>query len=138
MATKEQLEVFFQEEFAGADLVIERVGNRAACIRRTPKVKDLRPGNTVSGPFMMATADTALYVAILGELGLVALAVTTNLNINFLRKPAAGVDILAECVLLKVGKTLIVGEVSLYSVGQKEPIAHAVATYSVPPKGAEK
>jgi len=84
---------------------------------------------------MMSMADAALYVAILGELGIVALAVTTNLNINFLKRPAADADILAKCNLLKVGEKLVVGEVSLYSVGQEHAIAHAVGTYAIPPKG---
>jgi uncharacterized protein (TIGR00369 family) len=81
---------------------------------------------------MMSMADTALYVAILAELGLVVLAVTTSLNFNFLRKPLANVDVIAKCQLLKVGRTLVVGEVTLYSEGDERPIAHAVGTYSLP------
>ena len=92
----------------------------------------MRPGKTVSGPFMMSVADTALYIAVLAEIGLVALAVTTNLNINFFSRPTPDSDVVGECKLLKVGKTLIVGEVMLYSDGQAEPIAHAVGTYSIP------
>ena len=94
---------------------------------------ELRPGGTVSGPVLMSVADVALYVAVLGEIGLVPLAVTTSLNINFLRKPASDKDILGECKLIKLGKSLAVGEVSLYSEGNKEPVAHAVGTYSIPP-----
>ena len=95
---------------------------------------DLRPGGTVSGPTMMTAADYALYIAILGEIGIVALAVTTNLSINFLRKPTAAQDIRAVCQLMKVGKALIVGDVWLYSIKLDEPIAHAVGTYSIPPR----
>jgi acyl-coenzyme A thioesterase PaaI-like protein len=83
---------------------------------------------------MMALADTALYVAILGEIGIVPLAVTTSLTINFLRKPVASQDIVAVCKLMKLGKSLAVGEVSLYSEGTAEPVAHAVGTYSIPPQ----
>ncbi len=80
----------------------------------------------------MAMADLALYVAIFGEVGIVPMAVTTNLNINFLRKPSANVAIVAVCKLMKVGKSLAVGEVSLYSEGNDDPVAHVVGTYSIP------
>ena len=95
---------------------------------------DLRPGGTISGPTMMTLADFALYVAILGEIGIVGLAVTTNLNINFLRKPSGGIDLRGVCKLMKVGQTLIVGEVWIYSIDQDEPVAHVTGTYSIPPK----
>jgi len=94
---------------------------------------ELRPGGTVSGPVMMALADVSLYVAILHEIGIVALAVTTSLNINFLRKPSADRDLIGECRLIKVGKALVVGDVHLYSEGDHRPVAHAVGTYSIPP-----
>ena len=81
---------------------------------------------------MMEVADVALYVAILGEIGIVPLTVTTNLNINFLRKPSADADIIGRCSLLKIGKRLIVGETSIYSDNSNELVAHAVGTYSVP------
>jgi uncharacterized protein (TIGR00369 family) len=105
----------------------------SANIRKKINKNHLRPGGTVSGPVMMELADAVLYVAILNEIGLVALAVTTNLNINFLRKPAADRDIIAKCTLIKLGKTLAIGEVSIYSDGMREPVAHAVGTYSIPP-----
>jgi len=81
----------------------------------------------------MGLADCALYVAILGEIGIVALAVTTSLTINFMRRPDGSKDIVAKCSLLKTGKSLIVGEVSLYSQGDDRPVAHVVATYAIPP-----
>jgi acyl-coenzyme A thioesterase PaaI-like protein len=80
----------------------------------------------------MAVADVALYVAILGEIGIVPLAVTTNLSINFMRKPAADRAVIGVCQLMKVGKSLAVGEVSLYSEGSDEVVAHVVGTYSIP------
>jgi acyl-coenzyme A thioesterase PaaI-like protein len=82
----------------------------------------------------MEAADVGLYVAILGEIGLVGLAVTTSFTINFLRKPSADRDILGESKLLKVGRTLVVGEVYLYSEGDDQAVAHVVGTYSIPPK----
>jgi len=80
----------------------------------------------------MTVADLALYVALLGQIGIVPLAVTTSLNVNFLRKPSATRDILGVCRMIKVGRTLAVGEVSIYSEGQPDPVAHAVGTYAIP------
>jgi acyl-coenzyme A thioesterase PaaI-like protein len=92
----------------------------------------LRPGGTISGPTMMALTDFTMYVALLSAIGWVPLAVTTQLNINFLRRPEP-VDLIAEGRLLKLGKRLAVGEVVMRSNGQPEPIAQATSTYSIPP-----
>ena len=78
-------------------------------------------------------ASTAMYIAVLAMIGPVALAVTTNLNINFLRKPGQS-DLVAQARLLKLGKRLAVGEVTIFSDGDAEPVAHATLTYSIPPK----
>lgn len=137
MTTKTELEEFFKTEFPQADFVIESIGDKSAIIRKRINHDHLRPGGTVSGPVLMEISDAALYVAILAEIGVVALAVTTNLNINFLRKPAADKDIIAECRLIKVGKTLAIGEVSVYSEGDSDPVAHAVGTYAIPPMRSE-
>lgn len=120
-------------EFPQSKIVVESIGDKSAIVRHKIGSDELRPGNTVAGPVMMGLADAAIYVAILGELGLVALAVTTNLNINFLRKPRADADIIARCALIKIGTRLAIGEVFLYSEGDEEPVAHAVGTYSIPP-----
>ena len=112
---------------------IESVGAKAARARFKVAKKHLRPGDTVSGPTLMALADVAMYAALLGEIGLVPLAVTTNLNINFLRKPAQK-DVYGDAKLLKVGRHLAVGEVTLYSEGESEPVAHVTCTYSIPPR----
>jgi uncharacterized protein (TIGR00369 family) len=93
----------------------------------------MRPGGTVAGPALMALADVTLYAVVLGLIGPVELAVTTNLSINFLRKPGPA-DVLAEGRILKLGKRLAVGEVTLYSVDDVEPVAHVTATYSIPPR----
>lgn len=129
-----ELNAFFQREFPQARIHVDELSPGAARVRHHVGDGELRPGGTVSGPVMMTTADVALYAAILGEIGLVALAVTTNLNINFLRKPVSGRDIIGVCKLLKVGKTLAIGEVALYSEGSDEPVAHAVGTYAIPPQ----
>jgi acyl-coenzyme A thioesterase PaaI-like protein len=121
-------------EFPQSKCVVEAVGNGGATVSHHIGTDELRPGGTVSGPVLMGVADVALYVAILGEIGIVPLAVTTSLTINFLRKPSSQARIIGECKLMKVGRSLAVGEVSLYSEGFNEPVAHVVGTYSIPPK----
>ena len=116
----------------GGHIIIEALGKLSAKARFRVAKKHLRPGDTVSGPTLMALADAAMYAAVLGEIGLVPLAVTTSLNINFLKKPAQK-DVVGDVKLLKVGKRLAVGEVYLYSEGDAEPVAHVTATYSIPP-----
>ncbi|MDT8329309.1 MAG: PaaI family thioesterase, partial [Roseovarius sp.] len=96
--------------------------------------KHLRPGGTVSGPSIFALADVAVYLATLAMIGPKAMAVTTNCSIDFMRKPAAGADLVAECRLLKLGKLLSVGDVLIYSEGLEAPVARASLTYAIPPK----
>jgi acyl-coenzyme A thioesterase PaaI-like protein len=132
MPTLAELSAFLAKEFPQTKCTILAVGHQAATIRHTVGDAELRPGGTVAGPVMMAVADVALYVAILGEIGIVPLAVTTSLSFNFMRKPAGDRDILGVCQLMKVGRTLAVGEVTLYSEGSDEPVAHAVGTYAIP------
>lgn len=133
MISKEVITEFLNSEFPQTTCVVEAVGNQSSTVRQSIGFNELRPGGTVSGPVLMAVADLALYVAILGEIGLVPLAVTTNLSINFLRKPDSNKDIIGKCNLIKVGKSLVVGDVALYSSGDNKPVAHVVGTYSIPP-----
>lgn len=133
-ATAEQIREFLATDFTQADMELISAGNKASKIRTVITDRHLRPGGTVSGPTMMAAADFALYVAILAEIGIVPLALTTSLNTNFLRRPAPNCNLVAECKLLKVGRTLAMGEVSLYSEGHPEVVAHATGTYSIPPE----
>jgi uncharacterized protein (TIGR00369 family) len=133
MATKADIIDFLLREFPQSKCVVEEVGSRSATVTHQVGTDQLRPGETVSGPLLMTVADVAIYIAILGTIGIVPLAVTTSLTINFLRKPAAGKPIKGVCQLIKVGRTLIVGEVALYSQGSQEMVAHAVGTYSIPP-----
>jgi uncharacterized protein (TIGR00369 family) len=134
MANKQEIVDFITEQFPQAKCIIDAVGNKSATIRHNIGHAELRPGGTVSGPVMMFVADVALYVAILGEIGIVPLAVTTSLNINFLRKPAADKAIIGVCKLIKLGRTLAIGEVSIYSEGNPDMVAHAVGTYAIPRK----
>ncbi len=130
--TVTQLQEFLVREFPFTNMQVEAVGDGRARVRMPILPRHLRPGGTVSGPTLMTLADTAMYMALLGEIGLVALAVTTSLTINFLRRPAAECDLLGEARLLKVGRRLAVGEVFIYSAGQAEPVAHATVTYAIP------
>jgi len=131
-ATKDEIVAFITREFPQTKIKVDDVGPGTSTVSYGVGPGDLRPGNTVSGPVLMAVADVALYVAILGEIGIVPLTVTTNLTINFMRKPEAGRRVIGVCKLLKVGRALAVGEVSIYSEGKDEPVAHAVGTYSIP------
>ena len=136
--TMPEMEAFLDREFpqihqGGRIFSVEAVGHGTSVLRMAYHERNLRPGGTLSGPSMFALADLAFYVAILGALGPVALAVTTNLNINFLRKPAPHA-MLGHCRMLKIGKRLAVGEATLYSEGAAEPVAHVTGTYSIPPR----
>ena len=138
MATQDEIAVFMAQAFPGSRFRIVEAKSGAATIRLRVTPDDLRPGGTVSGPTLMALADAALYIAIHSALGIVQNAVTTNLNINFLRRAAADKDVLAVCKLLKVGRSLAVGEVSLYSEGLDEAVALVVGTYALPKSEADR
>ena len=129
---KDFLEVQFPQGAAYGSL--EALGDGWAEMTLAVEDDHLRPGGTVSGPAMMALADVTMYAALLSRIGLVPLAVTTNLNINFLRKPVAHAPIRARATLLKVGRTMGVGEVFVYSDGMEDPVTHSTMTYSIPPE----
>lgn len=132
--TVAQISELLDREFPQHIGNVTEMGKNTATMRLAVDDAHLRPGGTVSGPTMMALADICLYVAILAQIGPVSLAVTTNLNINFLRKPEPAKAIIAEAKLLKLGKRLAVGEIAIYSEGEEEPVAHVTATYSIPPR----
>ena len=116
------------------DFVIEELTETQTVVRMKIRDTHLRPGGTVSGPSMFALADCAMYMAVLAQLGPKALAVTTNCAIDFMRKPQANTDIVAQCRILKMGRVLVVGDALIYSVGDAKPVARASLTYSIPPK----
>ncbi|HZH52060.1 MAG TPA: PaaI family thioesterase [Microvirga sp.] len=122
---------FPQLHFGGRTYHLDAVGPMTARVRMDYHERHLRPGGTLSGPSMMALADLGLYAAILAHIGPVGLAVTTNLNFNFMRKPGQR-PLVAECRLLKLGKRLAVGEASIYSEGSDDLVCHATGTYSIP------
>lgn len=116
-------------------IAVEAVDAQVLTARLTVGDQHLRPGGTISGPAMFALADVAIYLAILARIGEVALAVTTNASIDFMRKPASGQDLMADCRILKLGRSLAVGECLIRSDGASEAVARCSMTYSIPPKG---
>jgi uncharacterized protein (TIGR00369 family) len=133
--TKQELErllgLEFPEIFEHGDYAITDIWHGGARVSQTFRPTLLRPGGTVSGAALMTLADLTMYVAVLASIGWVPLAVTTNMHVNFLRKPAPrGLE--AECRLLKLGKRLAVGEILMRSEGEEEIVAHATSTYSIP------
>ncbi|HUY67015.1 MAG TPA: PaaI family thioesterase [Acidimicrobiales bacterium] len=137
--TVDELQAFLDGAFPNAPppYVVEEVAGNSIRMRQTIGPRDSRPGGTVSGPSLMALADCASYLVIIGQIGPVALAVTTSLHIDFLRKPEL-VDVVAEGTLLKLGRQLAVADVALFSAGNDALVAKAQVTYSIPPDRGRK
>lgn len=136
MMTIEELNAFLAGEFpqVSGEFTIEELGEMRVRMRLNVSERHLRPGGTVSGPSIFALADVAVYLAVLAMIGPQGLAVTTSSSLDFMRKPEAGKDLIAECRLLKLGRVLAVGEVLIFSEGDERPVARASMTYSIPPK----
>ncbi|KQB98014.1 thioesterase [Loktanella sp. 1ANDIMAR09] len=130
------LQSFLIEAFpqVAGEIAVTELAADQLTVRLKVQDKHLRPGGTVSGPTMFMLADVAVYLAILARIGPVALAVTTNCSIDFMRKPAADADLICTARLLKCGRVLAVGDVLIHSAGQAAPVARASLTYSIPPK----
>lgn len=133
--TPDDLHRFLKDEFPQAPpgISVESVTDTTIRVRQRTEGRHLRPGGTISGPTLMAMVDCGFYLLLLARLGPVALAVTTSLNINFMRKPDPG-HLVGEGRLLKLGRTLAVGDFTIWNEGEKDPVAHATVTYSIPPK----
>ena len=133
--TSEELMAFLEAVFPQmrGEFSIEYMEQMAIRVRLNVQERHLRPGGTVSGPSIFALADVSVYMAVLAMVGREALAVTTNCSIDFMRKPKANSDLIAECKLLKLGRVLAVGDVLIFSEGQADPVARATLTYSIPP-----
>ena len=132
---KQELNEYLQEIFPQIhnDFPVDALDRDGITMRLRVGAQHLRPGGTVSGPSMFALADVAVYAMVLSRLGRKALAVTTSSSLDFLRKPAAGCDIVAQGRLLKLGRSLAVGDVLMYSQGSDQAVARATMTYSIPP-----
>ncbi len=116
------------------DFAVDALEAEQIVMRLKVQEKHLRPGGTVSGPSMFGLADCAAYAMILSRIGRQALAVTTSSSMDFMRKPAAGADLIGSCRLLKLGRALAVCDILLHSEGQDGAVARATMTYSIPPK----
>ncbi|MGB1389772.1 MAG: PaaI family thioesterase [Paracoccaceae bacterium] len=132
----EELTALLAEIFpqVAADFRIEELSEDHIQMRLLVQDRHLRPGGTVSGPSLFALADVSLYAMLMARVGPKALAVTTSASIDFMRKPAAGQDVLADCKLLKLGRVLVVGDVLMRSEGSNKVVARASMTYSIPPE----
>jgi uncharacterized protein (TIGR00369 family) len=132
----DELMAFLRRDFGqvAEEFAVERADADGVTLRLTVAERHLRPGGTVSGPSIFGLVDVAMYLAILSRIGPVALTVTTSCAIDFMRKPAAGRDLLGEARVLKLGRSLAVGDVMVFSEGMAEPVARASLTYSIPPK----
>ncbi len=130
-----QLQAFLAEHFAQVadDFTILEAAPMRLTLRYHTDERHIRPGGTISGPAMFTVADVAVYLAILTMVGPRLLAVTTSCAIDFMRKPAAGRDLIAETRLLKLGRALAVGDVLIFSEGAEPPVARASLTYAIPP-----
>ncbi|AQS48656.1 MULTISPECIES: PaaI family thioesterase [Thioclava] len=133
---RDELAEFLDEAFpqVKGDFAIDALDEDELVVRLKVEERHLRPGGTVSGPNMFALADVGIYIAILARIGRVALAVTTNASMDFMRKPAAGADLIAKIRVLKLGRVLAVGDALIYSEGDDRPVARASMTYSIPPR----
>ena len=134
--TAAELRAVMKSDFPSpaADFELVSLSAMSATLRMPVTAQHLRPGNTVSGPVLFTLADVAFYAATLGMIGPKLLTVTTNANINFLRRPIAKV-LVARAHILKLGKQLSVGEVYLHAEAEPDVVvAHATMTYSIPPE----
>lgn len=93
--------------------------------------RNLRPGGVISGPTLMGLADSAAYALILAHIGEVAMAVTTSLNIHFLRPCKPG-DLHAEAELLKLGRRIATCDVLMWTEGRHHAAAKATVAYAIP------
>ncbi|MFO7920203.1 MAG: PaaI family thioesterase [Nioella sp.] len=127
---------FMAAEFpqVAADFSILDVADMAVRVRLNVDERHLRPGGTISGPSMFALADVSIYLAVLAMIGPKALSVTTNISMDFMRKPAAGADLVCDARLLKLGRSLAVGDCLIFTDGQDAPVARASMTYAIPPE----
>ena len=133
LMSKPELELFMKKEFSQVSKNFKILDLDLGSISMKMNVlnEHLRPGDTISGPTMFLLADISFYLATLSLIGPKSLTVTTNCSINFLRKPNKH-DLTSKAKVLKIGKTLSVGDVLIYSLDKTKPVAHASLTYSIP------
>ena len=131
--TKKELEIFMEKEFpqVAKNFRILSLDSNSISMHMNISNEHLRPGDTISGPTMFLLADISFYLVTLSIIGPKSLTVTTNCSMNFLRKPDKN-NLTSNARILKIGKTLSVGDVLIYSLDKTQPVAHASLTYSIP------
>ncbi len=132
--TQEQVKAICDAELPLVSILgaqIESIGEGEASVSLPPQEKLMRPGGTISGPAMMAIADYAFYIALLSQIGPEPMAVTSNLTINFLKKPDPK-TLVAKAKVVKLGRRLAFGDVFIFSEGLQDAVAHATCTYALP------
>lgn len=130
----EATNAFLRENFTGQDSDRPRVTEMRegfAAIELVTGQSHQRPGNMVSGPTQMALADTVAYICVFTQLGITPMAVTSSLNMSFLR-PCVGPTVRAEATMVKLGRTLAVTDVRIFGVNMREPSAISTVTYALP------
>lgn len=125
-----KLQNFINANLSQVDMRVDSVGDREAVFTYLVGADDIGQGNAVSGPAIMKMADTAFYLLLLAELGFDTALAASNLNFSFLRKPSGDLNLRAHCRLLKVGRRLIVGDMTIFSEGDERPVVHATGTYT--------
>lgn len=135
---REELSQYLAEVFPQVreDFAIDNLTEDTITMRLLTAERHLRPGGTISGPSMFALADVCVYAMVLARLGRQALAVTTSCSMDFMRKPEGNTQMIAQCRLLKLGRSLAVGDILMFSEGSDKPVARASMTYSIPPQGS--
>ena len=133
LMTKEELEIFMEKEFpqVAKNFRILSLDSNSISMHMNISNEHLRPGDTISGPTMFLLADISFYLVTLSIIGPKSLTVTTNCSMNFLRKPDKN-NLTSNARILKIGKTLSVGDVLIFSLDKTQPVAHASLTYSIP------
>jgi uncharacterized protein (TIGR00369 family) len=133
--TAEQANAFLEQAFSGGGkwAKVTQMGEGTATMELEVKPYHLRPGGFISGPTQMSLADSVVYMALMTRIGIVPMAVTSNLNINFLR-PCLGEVVVASAEVMKLGRSLAIVEVDVRGKGMEKPASHAVVTYAIPPK----
>ena len=133
--TVAELEAFFRQAFPDVHedhhARIDAIGPGRVRMTLPEAALALRPGGIVSGPTQMALADRAAYAVILAHIGPVAMAVTSNLNMSFLRAVEARA-VRCDAVLLKLGKRLATVDVRLWQEDEHKVLGQATVTYAIP------
>ena len=136
MMTADEVMTVLNRVFGQVDgqFAIEELGEMQITVRLKVGEQHLRPGGTVSGPSIFGLADVAIYMIVMAMIGPKVLAVTTSSSMDFMRKPDGQKELIAMCKLLKLGRSLAVGDVLIFSEGGQDPVARASMTYSIPPE----